>query len=525
MSASGGPTVIDGAGGTGSAPEERELAKARGPAWVPVIPAVVTFAVTMVGINVPSFSRDEAATLGAVHRTFPQLIKMLGNVDVVHGEYYALIWVVAHVAGTSELAVRTPSALAMALAAGAVAALGQRLVSLWAGLAAGLVFAILPTVSWFAENARDGALITGLGALATYFFVRAAEAGARRRRWLIAYGVAMAALGFGNVFALLLILAHGVTLACWLRSRRAGRSAGAPAAERGGDRSLILGWLVAVVAAAVVVSPVAVVGSAQLHQIHWLKRTNIYEVESVRRLVGPTGVLVAAAVIVAASIVVAALGGRARLRARWPSRLVTLCLPWLLLPPALLLLVSAFHPVYTFRYILFCMPAVALLLGAALAALGRYLGPVALVVLVLLGLHAQIGERGPAGHGVNVRYVNHVVAIRAEPGDGLLNVTRKSGRQKGTGERTLEAAYPYGLSRLRDVTAGVSAARAGDLGGTYAPVAVVHHRLTTLRRLWVVEWNAATTVRGIQGLGFKLQHSWLIRNISLRLYVRSLGTH
>ena len=39
------------------------------------------------------------------------MIRMLGNVDVVHTEYYALIWVVSRLAGSGELAARAPSAV------------------------------------------------------------------------------------------------------------------------------------------------------------------------------------------------------------------------------------------------------------------------------------------------------------------------------------------------------------------------------------------------------------------------------
>ena len=68
------------------------------------------------------------------------------------------------------------------------------------------------------------------------------------------------------------------------------------------------------------------------------------------------------------------------------------------------------HPVYTFRYIVYCIPAAALLIGAALAALGRYAGPVALVLIVLAGLHSQLAERRPDGHEINIRAADRIVA-------------------------------------------------------------------------------------------------------------------
>ena len=82
---------------------------------------------------------------------------------------------------------------------------------------------------------------------------------------------------------------------------------------------------------------------------------------------------------------------------------MALGLPWLILPPVILLAASLVPPIYTFRYIVFCIPAAALLIGAAVAALGRYAGPVALVLILGAGLPAQVAQRYPDGHGINIR--------------------------------------------------------------------------------------------------------------------------
>jgi mannosyltransferase len=137
-------------GAAGPAPARH----ADGPAWVAVIPALTALAVTLYQIQRPSLWRDEGATLAAVHRSLPQLLRMLGHTDVVNGAYYVLMWFVTRAAGTSALALRFPSAAGMAVAAGVTAALGRRLLSARAGLAAGLVFAALPSVTWYAQNAR-----------------------------------------------------------------------------------------------------------------------------------------------------------------------------------------------------------------------------------------------------------------------------------------------------------------------------------------------------------------------------------
>jgi mannosyltransferase len=509
LSGSARPAVVDGQGGPGRARETGPPDRpGPGPAWLPLIPAVVTLLFCLYQIQRPSFTRDETATLAAVHRSFPQLVRMLGTVDVVHGLYYALIWVVVRIGGSGELAVRLPSAVALAIAAAVVTALGRRLVSLQAGLAAGLAFAVLPSVSWFAETAREGALVAALGTVASYGLVRVLQAQAARRRWLIGYGVTLAVLGLANLFGLLIVVAHAVTLACLRRRYRVGRG-------------LVRGWLIAVAAAVIVVSPVAVAGYGQLRQIHWLKPPGLKDVLSVQRVIGPSSLLFLLTVAIClAGVAVSAAGGRSRMRRNWPAELAALGLPWLILPPVILLVASLAHPVYTYRYIGYCVPAAALLIGAAVAALGRYAGPAALVLILVAGLHTQLAQRLPDGHGINIRAADRIVARHMEPGDALLNVSAQSGPRKGSGERTLEAAYPYGLARLHDVSAGLSPQQAATLGGSYASAPVILRRLTRVRRLWVVEWTTPKPVLILHGLGFTLVHRWEIKGqLWLRLFI------
>jgi mannosyltransferase len=486
-----------------------------------LIPALATLLVGLYKITGPSFTRDESATLAAVHRSFPQLVRMLGNVDVVHGAYYALIWVVVRAGGSGEFALRLPSAIAMAIAAATVTILGRRLVSSRAGLAAGLTFAFLPQVSWFAENAREGAVLTALACVASYCLLRALQEDAVRGRWLVGYGVTLVALGLGNLFALLLVVAHAVTLA-W--SRR----------EYQVDGGFVLRWAAAVAAALILVSPVAVVGYSELHQIHWIKPPGLYSPLSVGRLVGDTLLffvvlaIVGCAVVASTGPVSTGLVSRgadagSRRSADWPAGLLRLTLPWLLLPPAILLTASVIHPVYTFHYIVYCIPAAALLIGAALAALGRYAGPVALVVMVLAGLHSQLAERRADGHDVDIRRADRLVARYERPGDALLNISAQTGPRKGSGERTLEGAYPYGLARLRDISTGASPEQSGTLGGTYASAPVIRQRLTHVTRLWVVGWTTPEPVPALDGLGLRLIHSWNVKGLWLRLYTTRAG--
>ncbi len=465
----------------------------------PWLSGLVTLVVTLWRIQKPSFWRDEGATLSAVHRSFPQMLGLLDRMDAVHGAYYVLMWPWVRLAGNGELAVRLPSAVAMAIAAGVVTVLGRRLVSPGAGLAAGLAFAAIPAVSWFGQDARPFALETAAATVASYCLVRLLD-GDRPRRRAAWYALSLAAVGLANVFGLLLVPAHAITVAAAGRRR-------APAVPRY--------WLAAVAGAGVLLTPLAAAAWLQRGQVGWVRTPLLGAVTATERLVGSPGVCLAAAVIIGAGLALSLLRGRARLRADWPGPLAALCLPWLLLPAALLIAMSWVHPLYTFRYIVFCIPAAALLIGAGLAALGRVAGPVALALIVVLGLPGQLGERGPAGHSDNIRAVDLILARNARPGDTAIY-------PQGPGMLSFAAAYPYGLARLRDLMVAESPVASRTTSGTDAAPSVVRGRLGHVSRVWVAEADKPLPGRPalLQGLPFHLVHKWRVTDIWLWLYVR-----
>jgi mannosyltransferase len=476
-------------------PARRSRRLASRPEWAPACAALATLAVTLWKIQVPSFWRDEAATQSATQRSLTGLIAMLGHVDVVHGTYYVLMWLEVRLAGQSELALRLPSALAMAAAAALITVTGRRLVSGRAGLAAGLTFAALPAVSWFAQDARPFALETAAGAAASYFLVRLAEDGGRGR-WARCYAASLVVLGLTNLFGLLLIPAHAVTVAAW-RGRYP-----RPALARQ--------WWRAATIACVALLPLMAAAWEQRGQVGWLRPPGAAAVLATGRLVGSTGLLLAALVLTGVGLARAALGHRAG--ADWPVRLPAVCFPWLVGPPLMLFAASQIQPAYTFRYILFCTPAAALLIGTGLAAAGRVAGPVGLALIVLLALPAQLGERGPSGHTDNIRRLDQIVAQYERPGDAVL--------YPQAGSRTLAAAYPYGLIRLHDVMLGESAVRSATIAGINAPAPVAAARLGSVTRVWIVSSNLPSPGRPaeLRGLPFRLVRTWQVTVSWLCLY-------
>lgn len=469
-------------------------------AWVTLASGLVTFLVMMYGITGPSYWRDEAATVSATDRPLPGLMRMLGKVDAVHGLYYVLMWLVARVAGTSELAFRLPSALGMAVAAAGIAAIGWRLRGWRTGLLSGLVFSCIPVISGWGQNARPFALAVAVAVLASYQLLNIIASPDRRR--LTRYAASIALLGYVNLFGLLLVPAHALTVATVSRYGERGRT--------------LLGWMIAATVGCLVVTPVAVFGWLERGQIAWIPRPGLGDVRSLAVIFGG-GSLPPAMIIAAAALL-------SLVRTEWPTRhrpddaLSRLCLPWLVLPPAILLSVSQFDHihVYALSYVLYCLPSLALLAGAGLASLWTPARIIALALVVVLVIPAQLAARGPDAHGDNIRAAASFLAREASSGQAVLY----------WGSTTWAVPdwatpYPYGFTKLRNIGERTSPAAADDLFGRTAPLSVVEQRMRKVNQLWLIELGHDDPPPAvISAQGFHLKREWQFSDIWLRLYVR-----
>jgi len=454
---------------------------------VPAVPALITLAVATWGIGSPSYWRDEAATVSAVSRPLPAMLAMLAHVDAVHGAYYLLMWPVARLAGTGEVAMRLPSALAMSLTAALIVAIGRRLVSSTAGLAAGTIWAVLPVTSWYGQDARSYALVTTLACVASYLFLR------RSSTW---YGVSLVALGLVNVFGLLLIPAHAVTLAL-------------------ADRADLARWraLAAIPAAALTV-PLVIMVWRQRTGVAWIPALDQHQVDTVTAWAGSLAVSELALLVLLIGTAFAAAGKERR----FPRDFVALCLPWLILPLAAILAVSAVKPIFEFRYILFSLPAMALLLGAAVAALGRAVAVLIIAALALVAFPAQQAVRAAQGHYENIREIDRVIAANERAGDAVL--------YPWDGWRQAATAYPYGLATLPDLTQDRTPVQADNLLGTDLPELAEAARVRARHRVWILAQSENQTGPLLSdNKAFRLARTWHIADAWLKLYVTSGPDH
>jgi len=485
-------TAADVAGRAGPPPGSHP-GTGRVPRMAVLVPGLVTLLVMVYGITGPSYWRDETATVSATARPLPGLVRMLGRVDAVHGLYYLLMWVVARAAGTSELAFRLPSAAGMALAAAGIAVLGWRLRPGRTGMLAGLVFAFIPALSSWGQNARPYALEIAAAVFASYWLLRLpARPGPRP---LAAYAASLTLLGYLNLFGLLLVPAHAITIAATSRDTRRFRC-----------------WLAAAAAGCAAVSPVALLGWRERGQIAWIPAPGAAAVQDLVTMLGAGTAL--------SAVIIAALAGLGSVSADWPgqqrpdNRLTWVCLPWLLVPPVVLLVASHWMHVYGPAYVLYCAPPVALLAGAGLAALRTPLRITVLALFVLLTLPAQLAARQPDAHGDDIRAAASFLQRQARAGQGVIYW---GGNTWSVPDWAL--AYPYGFTRLGDLGEQATPAQAGDLFGRPVSPDVLKQRMSRVTQIWIIELGRDDPSPSvITHSSFRLTGTWQISDIWLRLY-------
>ncbi|MEW1584689.1 glycosyltransferase family 39 protein [Micromonospora vinacea] len=224
-----------------------------------VAPFGIGFAVMLVvaGYSLTSvpLDWDEGATLSAATRSFGELLELASYKDAVITPFYLVLHVLVTVFGESDVVLRLPSLLAMALGAGVTAEIGRRVAGPAAGILAGIICSAIPSLVFFAHTARPYAFAFLFATLSSLLLLTAV-ASPSWWRWA-GYGLCLALTGVFHLVALSVLAAHVVILALtWWPER---------------DRRL---WRAVPVTAAalVVVSPLIWLGRSQRYsQLHWVQ--------------------------------------------------------------------------------------------------------------------------------------------------------------------------------------------------------------------------------------------------------------
>ncbi|MEV0460792.1 glycosyltransferase family 39 protein [Catellatospora methionotrophica] len=369
------------------------------PAAVMAAPALLTLAVGLIGGTGRQLWQDELATWWSSTIGWADLRTLLGHDDVVFAPYYLLMRAWVAVFGDSVFALRAPALLAMAATAALVAALGRRLFGAHVGLLAGAVFALLPSISRYAQEARPYALVLAGVTGSALLLVRATDRPGPAR-WS-AYAAVAAVTTALHPLVLPFLLAH----AGWAWRRRQASAfllAGTVAATPG------VGLLWA--------------AQRQTDQVSWIDTPWWSGLTMVGDLLfSPLLPL----------LTLAAVGTAAARHRRTEPDAVALLVVWSFAPILLLYALRPVQDLFIPRYLLYVLPAWAILAAVTLADLhtamsrrrpprpARFVAGSAAVLLVALTLPGHRDARIDPPWQPDLRALAAVIAASQQPGDAV----------------------------------------------------------------------------------------------------------
>ncbi|MGN6338213.1 glycosyltransferase family 39 protein [Mycobacterium sp.] len=426
----------------------------------------------MAGAARPSFWYDEAATISAAYsRSLAQMWHMLGNVDAVHGLYYLLMHGWFQIFPPTEFWSRAPSALAVGGAAAGVVVLGKQFSSRTVAVASGMFCAILPRATWAGIEARPYAMSMMAAVWLTVLLVYATR---RDTGWVwLSYAIALAGSIVLDAYLALLLAAYVVFIGVFHRNRTA-----------------LLGFIIASVAAVAALLPFLMTVAGQAHQISWVAPIGHRTIEDVLmqqyfERCPPFAVL--SALLIGAAIVLWLSSSAGPPQSERP--LLVLAAAWLAAPTAAIVTYSALvHSIYTPRYLCFTAPALALILGVCAGAVAAR----PWVTTAVIGLFAVAAapnyirvQRNPyAKYGMDYSQVADLITAKAAPGDCLLvndTVTFMPAPM-----RPLLAARPDAYRKLIDLTLWQRATDRNDVFDTNLIPEVVARPLSQCAVVWII---------------------------------------
>jgi 4-amino-4-deoxy-L-arabinose transferase-like glycosyltransferase len=205
-----------------------------------------------------SFWYDEAVTVHLVREPFWRMVAHgIPASESTPPLYYVVAWVWVRMFGTTEVGIRSLSALVGTALVPVAYAAGRELISRRVGLIAGGLVAVSPILVWYSQEARSYELLVFFTGLSLAFFGRALRTGSKRALagWAMSGALALAT----HYFAVFVVVPEGLLLLVRRESRRA---------------TLIASSAVGLVGAALL--PLAVHQRAQ-HHLAWLAGMNLGE--------------------------------------------------------------------------------------------------------------------------------------------------------------------------------------------------------------------------------------------------------
>jgi mannosyltransferase len=438
----------------------------------PLAVGVLAAVIGAIGAAWPSLWFDESATISAsASRSVPDLWRMITHIDAVHGLFYLLMHGWFSIFPLTEFWSRVPSCLAIGIAAAGVVVFAKQFLPRTTAVCAGVVFAILPRVTWAAVEARSYALTAAAAVWLTVLLVTAVRR-QQPRLWVF-YTLALMVSILLNLYLVLLVPVYAVVT---------------PVVRR--DKAVLRWWAITSAIAVGTLTPLILFAHGQSFQVAWIYPLNWHNVlDVVLHQYFDNSVPFA---ILAGLILLTALA--IRMRGRWRTlgdtrRVLIICAAWVVVPTAISLIYSAISdPFYYPRYLFFTSPAMAVVLAVCIVGIARsprWIAAMLIVLAVAAFPNYLLSQRQRyAKEGWDYSDVADLIGSHAAPGDCLL-VDNTVGWLPGP-VRALLGARPAAYQSLVDVGRGVPAAKRETLWDGHVAVWLVVGRLYQCSTLWTI---------------------------------------
>ncbi len=378
--------------------------------------AVVTAAgaaLQLHAITAKSLWLDEGSSITMARLDWFNFLRILWRREMNMVAYYLLLRGWLHL-GDSVAFIRGLSVIFAVAAVPAIFFLGRKML----GTSFGLISALLLSVNAFevryAQEVRSYSLLVLLLIVSSYFFGSAIESG-RRRDWNWYIAASSLAI-YAHFFAVLVVVANWAAVRIMGRTEAIAQIEPTRAQFRRAARLVAL-WT----------SPIWIfIATTGAGPIAWIPRPGLNDVIGLlKKLSGnaETTLLILYSACVIAGLAV----GVISIRRKWADSSVYIILTcWLLVPIAIVLLVSIARPVFAPRYLMISLPAWVMLAAAGINSIRpRILAGVIAAVIVwfaIAGVRSYYRVDFDIGRN-DVRSATAYILVHSQPHDGIVFYT------------------------------------------------------------------------------------------------------
>jgi mannosyltransferase len=374
--------------------------------WFGLVVALAT-ALRFFRLGTKSFWLDEAASV-----VLAQVDRHVFVGAIIHRQanmvlYYLLLrgWIRL---GNGEFVIRSLSVFAGVAAVPAIYLLGTRLFGSKAGRVAALLLSVHAFHIRYSQEARAYSLFMLLAIMSCLFFLWSLEQPSRKN-W-VAYIVASALMVYAQVFGACMLLAQWVSLSIRRRDVRCKQ------------------FFFSAAMICFLISPLTycLLFVSDRSQLYWLTKPAFQDLcKFCLDMTGDGGPLLLLAYV--ALLLGGVATGISRLRSRSASADIWkywFLLIWLILPVALVLFISLRWPAFEPRFLIFCVPALVLLVADGLTRIRSQVFFAATLMIVLglslNGTYAYYRGRADVEHTDDWRNATRYILSQAEAGDAVL---------------------------------------------------------------------------------------------------------